>query len=147
MTTEGELVKFFMSAEKEVRVGTAEHVVRNKIKPVLDEALAELSLEFDLERWSYISIIMPKDFVSDYPEVARLHKKTKVLEFRLHIPFDDFLNANEHDQISMMLNAIERSIDMMGKFKVPEKDREALRQAVNEARNKLLKTPGDPEGE
>ena len=136
-----------MSAEKEARVGTAEHVVRNKIKPVLDEALAELSLEFDLERWSYISIIMPKDFVSDYPEVARLHKKTKVLEFRLHIPFDDFLNANEHDQISMMLNAIERSIDMMGKFKVPEKDREALRQAVNEARNKLLKTPGDPEGE
>lgn len=52
-----------MSAEKEARVGTAEHVVRNKIKPVLDEALAELSLEFDLERWSYISIIMPKDFV------------------------------------------------------------------------------------
>ena len=136
-----------MSAEKETRVGTAEHVVRNKIKPVLDEALAKLSLEFDLERWSYISIIMPKEFVSDYPEVARLHKKTKVLEFRLHIPFDDFLNANEHDQISMMLNAIERSIDMMGKFKVPEKDRETLRQAVNEARNKLLKTPGDPEGE
>ena len=136
-----------MSAEKEARVGTAEHVVRNKIKPVVDEALAELSLEFDLERWSYISIIMPKDFVSDYPEVARLHKKTKVLEFRLHIPFDDFLSASEYDQISMMLNAIERSIDMMGKFKVSEKDRKTLRQAVNETRNKLLKTPGDPEGE
>ncbi|WP_047296662.1 Imm44 family immunity protein [Pseudomonas lundensis] len=136
-----------MSAEKEARVGTAEHVVRNKIKPVLDEALAELSLEFDLERWSYISIIMPKDFVSDYPEVARLHKKTKVLEFRLHIPFDDFLSASEYDQISMMLNAIERSIDMMGKFKVSEKDRKTLRQAVNETRNKLLKTLGDPEGE
>jgi len=136
-----------MSAEKEARVGTAEHVVRNKIKPVLDEALAELSLEFDLERWSHISIIMPKDFESDYPEVARLHKKNKVLEFRLHIPFDDFLSASEYDQISMMLNAIERSIDMMGKFKVSEKDRETLRQAVNETRNKLLKTPADPEGE
>lgn len=85
--------------------------------------------------------------MSDYPEVARLHKKTKVLEFRLHIPFDDFLSASEYDQISMMLNAIERSIDMMGKFKVSEKDRKTLRQAVNETRNKLLKTPGDPEGE
>ena len=140
-------MKFSMTGEVDEAVGDAEHIARNKIKPVLAGLLEDIFLDFSLDRWSFISIILSSRFASDYPEVARLHKKTKVLEFRLHIPFDDFLNANEHDQISMMLNAIERSIDMMGKFKVPEKDRETLRQAVNEARNKLLKTPGDPEGE
>ena len=130
-------MKFSMSAEKEAAIGTAEHIARNKIKQVLDKALEGLQLEFDLERWSYISIIMPKEFSADYPEVAKFHKKTKVLEFRIAIPFEDFLNADEKGQISLILDAIEKTIDMMIKFKVPSKDRGALRNVVVESRARL----------
>ena len=69
--------------------------------------------------------------------MAKFNKKTKVLEFRIAIPFEDFLNADEKVQISLILDAIEKTIDMMSKFKVPSKDRGALRNAVVEARARL----------
>ena len=128
-----------MSAEKEAAVGTAEHIVRNKIKPIMDNVLEGAVLDFDLERWSFISIIMPERFAADYPEVAKYHKKTKVLEFRLPIPFDEFLHSDEKGQISLILNALEKTTEIMSKFKVPDKDRETLRHAVTKARDELMK--------
>lgn len=69
---------FFNACEKEAAVGTAEHIARNKIMSALDRNLEKLHLEFDLERWIYISIIMPEVFSTDYPEVAKPHKKIEL---------------------------------------------------------------------
>ena len=52
--------EFFNACEKEAAVGTAEHIARNKNMPTLDRGLEKLDLKFDLERWNYISIIMPE---------------------------------------------------------------------------------------
>lgn len=52
--------EFFNVCEKEAVVGTAEHIARNKNMPTLDRSLEKLDLKFDLERWNYISIIMPE---------------------------------------------------------------------------------------
>ncbi|MCK9818255.1 hypothetical protein M1B35_30040 [Pseudomonas sp. MAFF 302046] len=91
-----------------------------------------------MDRWSFISIILSGKFVSDYPEVFKFNKKSKVLEFRLKIDHESFKQADESLQISMMLDSIERSIGLMSKFKMVESDRNLLLDAVNETRKKLL---------
>ncbi|MCK9818259.1 Imm44 family immunity protein [Pseudomonas sp. MAFF 302046] len=136
-------MKFSMSGEIDADIGKGEHVARNKILPILSELVDRLSLEIELERWSFISIILSDKFISDYPEVFRFHKKSKVLEFRLQIDHDEFKHANEQLQISMMLDSIERSVGLMSKFKVIESDRALLLDAVNKARGELLVSQAD----
>ena len=131
-------MEFFMSGEIDAKVGDAEHIARNKIYSVLSGLVENAKLNFDINRWSFISIILSDLFISDYPEVAKFHKKTKVLEFRLQIPFEKFIGANPKVQISMILDAIERSIGLMEKFKIPENDRQTLKAAVTQARTELL---------
>lgn len=131
-------MKFSMSGEIDADIGWGEHVARNKILPILAELVDEASLEFELERWSFISIILSDKFISDYPEVFKFNKKSKVLEFRLQIDHESFKQADEPLQISMMLDSIERSIGLMSKFKMVESDRRLLLDAVNETRKKLL---------
>ena len=131
-------MKFFMSGEIDADIGRGEHVARNKILPVLAELVEGASLEFELDRWSFISIILSGKFISDYPEVFKFNKKSKVLEFRLQIDHESFKQADEPLQISMMLDSIERSIGLMSKFKMVESDRRLLLDAVNETRKKLL---------
>lgn len=131
-------MKFSMSGEIDADIGRGEHVARNKILPVLAELVEGASLEFELDRWSFISIILSGKFISDYPEVFKFNKKSKVLEFRLQIDHESFKQADEPLQISMMLDSIERSIGLMSKFKMVESDRRLLLDAVNETRKKLL---------
>lgn len=131
-------MKFSMSGEIDADIGRGEHVARNKILPVLAELVEGASLEFELDRWSFISIILSGKFISGYPEVFKFNKKSKVLEFRLQIDHESFKQADEPLQISMMLDSIERSIGLMSKFKMVESDRRLLLDAVNETRKKLL---------
>lgn len=131
-------MKFSMSGEIDADIGRGEHVARNKILPVLAELVEGASLEFELDRWSFISIFLSGKFISDYPEVFKFNKKSKVLEFRLQIDHESFKQADEPLQISMMLDSIERSIGLMSKFKMVESDRRLLLDAVNETRKKLL---------
>ena len=131
-------MEFFMSGEIDAKVGDTEHIARNKINSVLSGLVENAKLNFDINRWSFISIILSDLFISGYPEVAKFHKKIKVLEFRLQIPFEEFIGATPKVQISMILDAIERSIGLMEKFKIPESDRQTLKTAVTQARTELL---------
>jgi hypothetical protein len=88
-------MNFSMSGEIDADIGWGEHVARNKILPILAELVDEASLEFELERWSFISIILSGKFISDYPEVFKFNKKSKVLEFRLQIDHERFKQADE----------------------------------------------------
>ena len=131
-------MKFSMSGEIDADIGRGEHVARNKILPILAELVEGASLAFELERWSFISIILSGKFISDYPEVFKFNKKSKVLEFRLQVDHERFKQADEPLQISMMLDSIERSIGLMSKFKMVESDRKLLLGAVKETRKNLL---------
>ena len=128
---------FFMSAEREADVRDGESYARKKISPILTELLNPIVLDSDLKSWSFISIILSDTFLPGMPEVIKLNKKNMDLDCRIHIDHDRFKEVGEREKIEMMLDAIERSIKMMSKFKVPSKDRGALRNAVVEARARL----------
>ncbi|WP_347904707.1 Imm44 family immunity protein [Pseudomonas purpurea] len=131
-------MEFFMSAERESDIGEGERLARTKIEPVLAGLLEEAHIEADLNGWNFISVILSEKFISGFAEIAKFNKKDKELEFRLHIDHEKFKQADQKAQTSMMIDAIERSIGMMDKFKVGKNDKQTFQNALNETRKRLL---------
>lgn len=131
---------FRTSSEQHVMVGEAAQIARKRVKDVLVDILSDVSLECGAETWSFISILMPDERVGDYPEVKRYHKAKKVVEVRVQLPIYEFRGATEAQQISIMLDAVSRSVNMMGEIKslkMTERDVCTLKEAVERARLQL----------
>lgn len=103
----------------------------------MNELLSGASVD-NVERWSFISIILSEKFLDGVPEIVRKNNRRKELEFRLHISHGEFKESDEQHRISMMLDAIERSIGLMDGLKVSDSNKEIFLDAVNGARRKLL---------
>ena len=131
---------FFMSAEREADVRDGESYARKKISPILTELLNPIVLDSDLKSWSFISIILSDTFLPGMPEVIKLNKKNMDLDCRIHIDHDRFKEVGEREKIEMMLEAIERSIKMMSKYKIIQGDQDILHGVLTEARKKLINT-------
>ena len=131
---------FFMSAEREADVRDGESYARKKISPILTELLNPIVLDSDLKSWSFISIILSDTFLPGMPEVIKLNKKNMDLDCRIHIDHDRFKEVGEREKIEMMLDAIERSIKMMSKYKITQGDQDILHGVLTEARKKLINT-------
>ena len=95
-------------------------------------------LESELKSWSFISIILSEKFAGWSPELVRFNKKDKEFDYRLRIGYEQFKHADECGQIAMVLDAIERSIEIMTKYKVTKNDQQTLRKVVSKVRKKLL---------
>ncbi|QQZ38330.1 hypothetical protein [Pseudomonas sp. SK2] len=131
---------FSTSSEQHVIVGNAAQIARKRVKDVLVETLSDVSLECGANSWTFISILMPDERVIDYPEVKKYHKARKVIEVRVQIPVNEFKEADESRQVSLMLDAVLRSIEMMKEIKslkITESDVILLKDSVNKARAKL----------
>ena len=135
-------MEFFMSAEIEADVGQYERSARKKIEPLLIDFLSGVVLDSELKTWSFISIILSDKFAGWSPELIKFNKKDKEFDCRLRIEHERFKCANESRQIAMILDAIERSIEMMAKYKITKHDQEILRGVVSKVREKLLISGG-----
>lgn len=62
-----------------MRLSGAEHVARNKVKPVMVCLLSDVVLECGAEKLTFIYVVMPDKLVEHYPEVKRYHKARKLL--------------------------------------------------------------------
>ena len=129
---------FFMSAEIEEGADEGERTVRKKIEPLMIELLSEV--ESGLKEWSFIPIIMSDKFIAGFPEFVKLRRKDKSLDCRVHIEYERFKSAHEQEQVMMALDAMERSIKMMGKQKITENDQVILKDILSTVRKKLLIT-------
>ena len=129
---------FFMSAEREADVRDGESYARKKISPILTELLNPVVLDSGLKSWSFISIILSDTFLPGMPEIIKLNKKNMEIDCRVHIDHDRFKEAGEHEKIEMMLDAIERSIKMMSKYKIIHRDQSMLHSILSEARKKII---------
>lgn len=131
-------MKFWMSGEVDVDLNGSERTVRNKIQLAMIEALSGASIDKGIERWSFVSIILSERFLVGMPEILRKNSRRKELEFRLHVTHAEFKDANDQKQISMILNALERSVFFMDRFKVSKKDQHTFLDAINNVRVKLF---------
>ncbi|MBV4536789.1 Imm44 family immunity protein [Pseudomonas urmiensis] len=129
---------FFMSGEIDADLGPDEHIARNSIKPVIRKLMHHLSFDSNILEWSFISVILSDQFITHYPEVAKLNKRNRTMEFRLHISHQEFKVAAPKKQISMILDTIERSISLMEQMEISETDRQKFASILNSAKNALL---------
>lgn len=128
---------FWMSSEKHISVNEAVTAARTAVEPVVAELLKDVELSCGAERWSVISIVMPDERVDDYPEVRRYHKSSKDVELRVQLPFNEFAEAGEIQQINMMLDSLIRSVDLASEIKslkLPEIDACVLKEVIQKAR-------------
>ncbi|MCG8295375.1 MULTISPECIES: Imm44 family immunity protein [Pseudomonas] len=133
-------MKFWMSSEKNIEVGDSEREARKAVEPIIIELLKDVELNCGAKQWSFISIVMPDDIVGAYPEVKRYHKSTNVVELRVQLPFYVFKESESLKQVSLMLDALARSVEMMGEIKslkLTEADAHVLKDSVEKARAKL----------
>ena len=132
-------MKLWMSSEEMFDVGDAMHSIRNHfIEPTINELLTKIEVKEDYEQWALITILMPLNRIQDYPEIVRRSLKRKVLEFRLQIDHATFKVANQQGQIKLVLDTLDRSIDLMTKLKVSQETQTKLKAVVSEARQQLL---------
>ncbi|NIF18571.1 hypothetical protein [Pantoea sp. Cy-639] len=132
---------FNTSSEQHVLAGNAAQIARKKVKDILVEILRDVSLECGAEAWTFISILMPDERIGDYPEVRRYHKARKVIEVRVQVPIYEFKDSNALQQVSLILDALSRSVEMMKEIKslkLTENDALVLKGAVEKARAKLI---------
>ena len=66
------------------------------------------------------------------------NQKIKKLEFRLNIPHDEFKGADEKGKISLIFDAMFRSVDLMSDLGVSEETQEILRSVLEKSRSILL---------
>ncbi|MDU9404049.1 hypothetical protein RTH46_16285 [Pseudomonas sp. zfem004] len=130
-----------MTSEQHALIGDAEHIARNKIKPVMVRLLENIVLECGAEKMTFISIVMPDELIAEYPEVKRYHKARRVVEARVQLPFYEFKEADSVQQVGLLLDALVRSIDMVGKIKslkLTRGDYHMLKSTVEKARVQLV---------
>ena len=109
------------------------NIAGNRIKPALGRSLEKPHLEFGLEYWNCISIIMPEGLSSNYLQVAKFHKK----DFRVSELYITWKVITLWWEVPNILD-IERKTEIMSKFKLPNGDIEKLRNAVAETKRYLL---------
>lgn len=131
-------MKLWMSGEVDADVGDGEHVARNLIEPIVNNILGQLSTPDKIDEWSFISIILSEKFMSGFPGIAKKSKNKKKLEFRLNIPHDEFKGADEKGKISLIFDAMFRSVDLMSDLGVSEETQEILRSVLEKSRSILL---------
>lgn len=128
-----------MSSETGLDVGDdLTKVDTNLIEPLINKLLTNISIKEDYKQWALITIIMPVEWVSDYPEIVRRSIKKKVLEFRLQIDYVTFKSADQQGQIKLVLDTLDRSVDLMTQLKVSKETQDKLKAVVNQARQQLL---------
>src|SRR5690348_9459827 len=126
----------WMSGEVQADVGDAHRSARQAVEQAVNERLKDCSLSVDFDEWAFISIILPHDH-PDNPELKKKHAKRKVLEFRLKISHQDFLNADQIGRIGLLIDALKRSVDLMTEFRVSPQDRAKLTTVLNHAYREL----------
>lgn len=131
-------MKLWISGETEDDIAEDYRKRFNIIEPEVNRILGDLSFSDDMERWSFIAIILSEKFLDAYPEIVRRSLKRRTLEFRLHILHAEFKQASAGKQMTMIFDALTRSVDLMPKLKVSPESQQKLRAALAQARRSLL---------
>ncbi|MGP9314091.1 Imm44 family immunity protein [Yersinia pseudotuberculosis] len=117
-------MKLWVSSEADIDVAELYRETRIFIEKQVNSNLDEITFDHDYDKWAFI--VMIRDSKNWADEVAKRHIKRKVLEFRLKIDHNEFLNGNFSQRANLFLDALQRSIDKMENLGISLEDRNKL---------------------
>ncbi|SUP85800.1 Imm44 family immunity protein [Yersinia wautersii] len=117
-------MNLWISGEIDENVSVFHRETRQFIEKEINEKLENINFSHDYEKWALVAMIN-KD-VDWAGEVVKRHIKRKVLEFRLKIDHNEFLNGNFSQRANLFLDALQRSIDKMEDLGISLEDRNKL---------------------
>ncbi len=114
------------------------------VEGALTRLLEGVSFGPKIEQWTFIAIIRTEDH-PDYDEVAKKTSNGKVLEFRLKIPYGEFVSASRNGQIRQILGALSRSVGLMDKLGVAADIQRSLQDVLSRVDQELVQCKSSPE--
>jgi hypothetical protein len=115
-----------MSGEVQADIGDAHRVARTEVEAKVNQLLrTNVYGGESIEEWAFLAIIMAVED-PQFGEVATLHRKRRVAEFRLRIPHADFKVASEAEQRGLLLSCLIRSLQLMPGIGVQDLDTSKL---------------------
>jgi hypothetical protein len=111
-----------MSGEVQADIGDAHRAARAEIEVKVNQLLRTNAYGGEsITEWAFLAIIMAVED-PQFGEVAKLHRKRGVAEFRLRVPHADFKAASEAERRRMLLRSLIRSVSMMPDIGVRDLD-------------------------
>ena len=132
-------MKLWMSGEIQADVDSDYMKARNTVQTTVNRFLAEAAIPGKAEAWDFIAIIREKDS-PDYHEVVKQSSRGNELEFRLKISHAEFSAATPAGQVSLILKALSRSVDLMGQLGVSTDTQNALRAVLFRAEGNQMQS-------
>jgi len=129
-------MKLWISGEITADVADSYRGARKRLEESVNEMLKSLPLRSEVLKWAFIAIIRP-DHHADYAEFSKRHLDRKVLEFRLKIDYQKFLVSSPAQQATMILEALDRSVEMMAQMGIEEGDRAHLKATLESTKASL----------
>jgi len=130
-------MKLWMSGEIQADVADANRETRRIVQTEINRLLEGVVIADNIDQWAFIAIIRAAAH-PDFDEVVQRTNRGKVLEFRLKIPHGAFLSATPNHRISLVLEALSRSVTLMSQLKVSADTQDALQKILLEAKKNLL---------
>jgi hypothetical protein len=129
--------KFWWSGEIEGDAFDPYREAMKEIEGTLSPLLEGISFGPRIEQWAFIAIIRSEDH-PDYDEVVKKSSRGKVLEFRIKIPYGDFVSASRNGQRLLALQALSRSVRLMGNLGVSAQTQALLQDVLSRAEQKVV---------
>ncbi|SFD51269.1 Imm44 family immunity protein [Pragia fontium] len=128
-------MKLWISSEADVDVAELYRETRIYIEKEVNDQLGEVKVDNLYEKWAFIAMIRENKGWAD--EIAKRHVKRKVLEFRLKIEHDVFLNGDFNARANLFLDSLRLSVDKMERLGISSDDRNKLYSVLESVRNDL----------
>ncbi|WP_071059047.1 Imm44 family immunity protein [Pelistega sp. MC2] len=138
-------MRLWTSAEAEHTVGQEYSKIVRGIEKIVNSYIEDkqFSDAYKDWRWAYIAMLEgPIMKTMDLPEIVRRSIKRKVLEFRLKIDYQSFLDGDYNQRLKLIIDSLNRCLEhpkMKKTWKVAEGDIVVLKEALQEAEKQMRK--------
>jgi hypothetical protein len=118
-------MKIWMSGEIQSTVSKQFRFALLAIEPAFNEYFGGLSFGSGLVEIDYLPIIREIES-DDFDEVKRYTKKDRSAEFRLKIPYEMCLKADQKEMTILMLASLRRAVGILQTMKIKDFDAKAF---------------------
>ena len=120
-------MKIWTTGIIEAEVNPAFFTARNTLQPQLDEIASANYFGGSIEK-TLVVFAVSRD---DITEIRRFSKKNKTLSIRLIINYNEFLESDDSQRVSMFVNALQAALKNITNFNSSQFNKDLLIEKMN----------------